>query len=83
MGQSSPNDSENCRKNIKSLINSFISAFDKAENKPALILKTSASNVSVSDYFATRKILKKSKKNIQVKLNLTFIYYTETSTQVN
>lgn len=62
VGQSSSDDSENCRKNIKSLINSFISAFDKAGNKPALILKTSGSNVSVSDYFATTKNIKKIKE---------------------
>jgi glycosyltransferase involved in cell wall biosynthesis len=39
------------RKNIESLIESFIKAFNNTDDKPALVLKTSGSNFSISDYF--------------------------------
>ena len=43
------------RKNVNSLINSFVGAFHNQENKPALILKTSGVNFSVSDYIDTQE----------------------------
>ena len=39
------------RKNINSLITTFCKTFADTDNKPGLILKTSGSNFSISDYF--------------------------------
>jgi glycosyltransferase involved in cell wall biosynthesis len=41
------------RKNIRSLINSFLSAFTDTENPPALVIKSHGANFSVSDYHNT------------------------------
>lgn len=46
------------RKNIESLIESFINAFNNTDKKPALVLKTSGSNFSISDYFETSNKIK-------------------------
>lgn len=39
------------RKNVNSLITTFCKTFANTDNKPGLILKTSGSNFSISDYF--------------------------------
>ena len=51
---SSPTDNGG-RKNITSLINTFINAFASYETKPALVLKTNGTNFSTSDYYDTQE----------------------------
>lgn len=56
MGQwtSSPTD-DGGRKNIRSLINTFVNAFNSHEEKPALVLKTNGTDFSTSDYYDTQE----------------------------
>lgn len=51
---SSPTD-DGGRKNITSLINTFINAFGSHETKPALVLKTNGTSFSTSDYYDTQE----------------------------
>ena len=56
MGQwtASPTD-DGGRKNISSLINTFVNAFNSHDVKPGLILKTNGTNFSTSDYYDTQE----------------------------
>ena len=53
------------RKNIESLVISFLTAFKDTEKQPALVLKVNCNNFSVSDYIKCRNKIREIKNGIE------------------